>query len=350
MYLIAKRQSQQDKFIAGLVTACLLLGFYLILQRLAVPKMKQPTEVYEEINWKKFNPRPKKITPPPEPVPLKKPETITRPETPPNTVEKIDLSHLKSLALPTLNKPAVDLKNKTPQPANKSPQQKIEVGSSNLLAGFDQLLGTGKHTVNLPAPGKPGKEKNAPGLKIRAGNKVEISEANYGTGNFSLGIPESKEVSSGKVKIDLVDMTHIGGNYEDLSPIYRALVEWMKRHPAQFPEVVNRFMEKAPGDLTSLVNFQIGDRKFQMFLLCKESIYEIRICLVEGSQSTYLIDRGFKERSNYLRVGRVHRTPTGKILSFGTRREAASDRRTRDFYQIFLSWWESVKPEVEQFL
>jgi len=64
---------------------------------------------------------------------------------------------------------------------------------------------------------------------------------------------------------------------------------------------------------------------------------------VEGNESTYLIDRGFKERSSFLRSGGVSRGSNGALLAFGTTREAASNHRTTEFYQIFLSWWETVK-------
>ena len=55
-----------------------------------------------------------------------------------------------------------------------------------------------------------------------------------------------------------------------------------------------------------------------------------------------MMDR-LKENSRYLRVGNVNRTPSGNILSFGTVRKEASDQRATQFYQIFLSWWDSVK-------
>jgi hypothetical protein len=102
-----------------------------------------------------------------------------------------------------------------------------------------------------------------------------------------------------------------------------------------------------PGNLTSQVTFSIDNRRFEMFLLCVEATYEVRICLVEGNEVTYLIDQGFKKQSNYLRLGSLAWLPTGEIHRFGSVLREASDQRTQDFYQIFLSWWETVKHEVE---
>jgi hypothetical protein len=82
-----------------------------------------------------------------------------------------------------------------------------------------------------------------------------------------------------------------------------------------------------------------------MFLMCKEKLFEVRICLLEGNESTYLIDRGLKEKSSFLRIGSASRADSGEIRAFGTVRQAASNQRAEQFYQIFLSWWESVKAE-----
>ncbi|RMF69062.1 MAG: hypothetical protein D6743_02515, partial [Calditrichaeota bacterium] len=217
-----------------------------------------------------------------------------------------------------------------------------------LSTGLTTFTGDAERKLRLPNPGRRGGgEKSAPLLVANSGAAVEPERGPaYAAGGSLLGAPEAKDASGGSVQVQMVQMSDLGGDFADLSPIYRELIEWMKRHRSALPPVVGRFMESAPGDLTAVVDFEIDGRKFQMFLLVKEALYEVRVCLIENNESTYLIDRGFKENSRYLRVGSVNRTPTGKILSFGTVRKAASNHRTVAFYQIFLSWWESARSQT----
>jgi hypothetical protein len=355
MYYIQNTKSNQDKIVSGIVTTILLFTFYFLLRWMTVPDVKHRTDSYEEINWTKFDPKPEKITEKPAPVELEKPTRIEKPPEEPNRVQKIDLSSLKDLSLGTLTPPSKSLKKKPVKKESSSDSNldlQIELKNSNLLSGLNTMLGESSRKLNLPRKaGRGSRKESKPTLVAKSGNAIKVgSNTNYGRDDLTLGAPETKSANGKAVQIDLMDLGQMRSGFADLSPIYRALVEWMKRHPTEFPEVVNRFMEKMPGDLTSVINFQIGQRQFQMYLLCKEKLYEVRISLIEGNQSTYLIDRGFKEKSSYLRVGAVNRTANGNILSFGTTRQAASDQRTAQFYQIFLSWWESIKPEVQQFL
>jgi hypothetical protein len=261
-------------------------------------------------------------------------------------VEKVDLSSLKNSNLETLTSPRDHLQqSKISQPGPASKQEvKIDLKNSSLLSGSKSLFGDSSTRLKLPNQrGNSGGQDNSTAMTVGASTALDESgKTNYGGGaNFSA--PKGKNVQGGAAPIAMKDLVDFGSGYSDLSPIYHELIEWMKRNPAAFSEVVKRFMEHSAGDLTSIVPFQIGGRQFQMFLLCKEKLFEVRVCLLEGSESTYLIDRGFKEKSSFLRVGGVNLDSRGNILSFETVREAASNSRTQEFYQIFLSWWESVK-------
>jgi hypothetical protein len=125
--------------------------------------------------------------------------------------------------------------------------------------------------------------------------------------------------------------------------IFVKISQWMRENPVPLPNAFKKFMGYEPKHLTSKVAFQIGERQFEIYLLCIESTYEIKICLIEGNRTTLLIDEGFKHESHFLRTGKVFRTSkTGEILSFGTKQEEASKKDTREFYQIFLSWWRTT--------
>lgn len=353
MYLAPLTYSNNNnRLIAGLVTSFFLLGAYMALQLTSLPEVRQKTDTYEEINWMRFQPKVEAPAPQPKPVETAKPVEPVKldplPEAPkPAPVTKVDLSALKS-QLNTLAKPERSLKetslNQKTETVGSSNTAKLDLKKSTVLGSMNTLLGESSRKLSLPNRGSSGRGSEGSGaLSVGSGSSLEPSGSTDFSGGLSLGAPQTKEVNAGAAEISMVDMAQMGGEFEDLSPIYRALVEWMRQHPAQFPEVINRFMEKSPGDLVSQVTFQMGGRQFDMYLLCKEPLYEIRICLLQGGESTYLIDRGFKENSRFLRVGAVNRTGDGDILSFNTSRKAASDSRTDAFYQVFLSWWENVQ-------
>lgn len=352
MYAI--QQTSTDKVVAGAITSFFLLIMYFVLHLANLPAVDEKTEIYEEINWTKFKPKPQRIVEQiksPEPLPVEKPKKFEppAPAPKPNTVKKVDLSTLEVFKDQTLSKPAQTLNKKLlpDKTAQKTGEQtKLTLKSSSLLAGLNTLRGDSPR-LSLPKSGHKGRSRSSAislAAKSGAAIKPQAHSDLGGTGNI-LGAPEGKELGSSSVQVSMLDVSRMGGDFEDLSPIYLALVEWMKQHPATFPAVVARFMEQSPGDLTASVQFQIDGRSFELFILCKTNLYEVRVCLLEGKQSTYLIDRGFKEKSSYLRVGSINRTPTGRILSFGTTRRQASDSRAQEFYQIFLSWWQSVKPQ-----
>ncbi|MDZ7332270.1 MAG: hypothetical protein ONB31_09860 [candidate division KSB1 bacterium] len=149
---------------------------------------------------------------------------------------------------------------------------------------------------------------------------------------------------SGQLDIQLISGEQ-AKKRSDISVIIDDLMEWMKRHPSQFIPVVRSFMMYETGDLTSRVTFQHRDRRFEFYLLYKPNRREIRICLVEGNQSTMLIDSGFKKQSNYLRTGSITRGTDREIFAFSTSQLPANEQKTMEFYQVFLTWWDQVKPK-----
>ncbi len=341
--------SNSDRLVAGVVTSVFLLSAYFLLNWAGLPELKRKTDVYEEINWSRFQPKQEKLSPQPEPAaPTKVEEALViEPVLQPAKVQpaqKIDLSALKSQFSGLNQQP------QAPPPGPQAPgknaaKMKVELDKASMLAGLNTLLGDSSDRLRLPdnkRRGRPnGKTKV---LTAATGSGLEASVSDqYSAGGTALAAPEGKDPAVVAPQIAMVSVSQTGERFADLSPLYHPLLDWMKRNGSRLPDVVNRFMETTPGDLTAAVQFQIEGREFDMFLVCKENLNEIRLCLVENDRSTYLIDRGFKERSSFLRSGGVNRLPGGQILSFGTTREAASDHRTTEFYQIFLSWWETVK-------
>lgn len=345
MYLVHNSKSNQDKIFASIITSVFLLGCYFMLQTTELPEVKLKTESYDEINWTKFRPKLEKIADRPRPNKLRQPLTMKRPQVPqPAKVEKVDLSSLKNMRLQSLATISQTLQDPQKRISASKSRLKLDLSESTVLAGLNSLSGESTQRLTLKRGRRGGSDRGSELLLAQSGSTLDFGNgSHYGSGRPSLGAPRSKSINRGVAQVELLDTLELGADYSDLSPVFHALIAWMKRNPAEFPEIVKRFMQEAPEDLTSMVSFQIGGRRFQMFLMCKQKLFEVRVCLLEGNESTYLIDRGFKEKSSYLRVGSVNRSGDGKILSFGTARRAASDVRTKQFYQIFLSWWDTVK-------
>lgn len=130
----------------------------------------------------------------------------------------------------------------------------------------------------------------------------------------------------------------------DLSEADR-LGAWMRANPAPLPVGVQVHMNHEPTFLTSAVPFDTDDGRWELYLMFNESIREIHIVLVDGDRSVYLIDRGFQEQSRSLREGTVRRSG-GRIVAVDSRSGSASSERAREFYNVFLSWWETAKADV----
>jgi len=120
------------------------------------------------------------------------------------------------------------------------------------------------------------------------------------------------------------------------------LATWMRSHAAELPIGVRVHMNYEAAFLTAAAPFSSEGREWELFLMFNESLRELHIVLVEDDQSVYLIDRGFLELSRSLREGTVRRVD-GEIVAVDSRSGSASSDRARDFYNVFLSWWEAAK-------
>lgn len=349
--------------VALTVTILLLLLSYVAMQMTALPRSNFIAQHYDEINWQRFLPKPKPIaiaTPETsQPEETKPAERIAELAEAPRLPERLNLAaELKDLDF-DLARPARQQLSARGAEIKDSPAPVRDAMPSLSESDFSSSLDYDKTNpeTRLPAGVRGRRSGNERGNDIRVGSGGDAGIGG-GLGNSStaadagLGVPSRGNNERGKsggeaaVKVDLKGLNDFGDNFRNFTPIYRALLEWMRRHPVDLPEVVDRFMGFQPGNLTSRVLFNIEGRRFEMLLLCVEATYEVRVVLVEGDDVTYLIDEGFKKQSNYLRLGSLTRHPEGEIMRFGSVMRAASDRRTQGFYQIFLSWWDTVKDEV----
>ena len=141
--------------------------------------------------------------------------------------------------------------------------------------------------------------------------------------------------------VERLSLDSFGNDYKNLE--VQELIDWMKANPGELPVGVRKLVRHRDQFLTSATSFALDGTTYDLFLMCKEGLYEIHIVLVENNEATYLIDRSFQKLSTYLREGQVARSSGDVITAVNSRRTAASDERSKEFYSLFLSWWEIAK-------
>jgi hypothetical protein len=345
----SSRDQRIHNSLAWFLTALLLAGSYAVLKRAPVPKARTESVHYEQIDWKRFSPKPVvKRSVPAEPSP-----TARRHEKAdyrvPKRVERIDLTKITGFFGPEPEPEASYVKAPLdPQALRPSdPHERSSLKASELSSLLIQPASpeAGELEIAHTGPETVGSRPDLPQVKLEKGSELQAVEMEYGISDTGLKTQRPATVEGQIPTIPIIDANALQAGYEDLSPLFRELVEWMKSHPTKFPPVVRAFLEVRPGDLGSRAEFRIDERSFELFLMCRENERELRICLVEGDSSTLLIDRGFKERSNYLRTGALGRSSSGQIAYLATSQKAPSNTQTVEFYRLFLSWWRQQKDE-----
>jgi len=378
--------------LSELLVLIFLIGMYSYLEHASVPNFGyQFAKAYKEIDWVKFSedmmpPLQRQITPiptTPGETTYMRPEDATR-------VSESEWSEIKDLlnnditsilnpnASASLLKPPDEkldywqMKNMEPNPLMKetqtngqenrvtmekfnssiSPLSSVRINASQpnefQLGDFDtripidqeqytqsdrpQILSTTNlaATMGIPLTGAPG---------------VTIGKSAFGTNRPST-IGTDKEIPESGTGVGQVSNKYETYVKQNMAAIIDDLMKWMSRNKGSFNPVTESFMMYESGDLTSKADFVNDQRKFELYLLYRPNVKEIRICLVEGNQSIMLIDDGFKKQSNYLRTGDVTRASDGSIVLFSTSQQPASAQITNHFYQSFLMWWEKARKSI----
>ncbi|MDI6401632.1 hypothetical protein QLX67_06470 [Balneolaceae bacterium ANBcel3] len=222
---------------------------------------------------------------------------------------------------------------------------RIEETEMERIGGLQTLSGN-----NLSAPNAERASRNlesegsiglADGSEIGGGRRGSLN----GGGGSLLGGPESRNAGRVGHEVGLRDLGDFGDEYSDMDPIINDLIAWMRENPSDLPVPVERRMEGGRWDdnnLTSRILFYIGDEQYDLLLMAKEEDLELHIFLVENKVDvTYLIDRGFRGESNSLRIGNVG-YQDHDIAHVDSQMRPAGLQQTKEFYQIFLSWWENM--------
>lgn len=348
LYKIPSKRWDREKKITFLLTVLSMLMIYLAMNVTNLPRHRRSRDAKMDVDVliEKYRPKRHMMIPAPiSPISDVKPSKVksnTKPivEKKENTSDM--LAKMETLFTPDVE-PVVQPKKMGPASPHENEIQLV----SNNTGQLDLLTSVGDPVYQPMSHLKRAPQINQSSTSLTTmtshSNPNRRKSAQYVSDGFDKPIPTKDKSSTDKSTVTQINMIHLPDNFKTQMPkIFVNISQWMKDNPKPLPNAVKKFMGFQSNDLTSKVDFKIKDRFFEIYLLCIESTYEIKICLIEGDRTTLLIDEGFKHESHYLRTGQVYRTRSNEILSFGTKQEAASKNETQEFYQIFLSWWKTT--------
>lgn len=360
MILPEKKEDPKKRYYAASVTVAVVLTFYVAL---VIASVTDPdsTKVYlteiTELNITRFQPKipePEVQEEPDEPMAQEESPAETEVVEEVSTPQRIDMSEVLPEGV------QVDLS------VNRSPTETVQSRSSNQtqsrslrledsemqeIGGLQTLSGgelSSPRATRRSLAGDGGTEGSiglADGPEISTGRSGITNGG--GTGSLLSG-PEVRDGNSEGLEVGLKNLSEFGDGYSDMDPILPDLIRWMKENPSELPQSVKSRMTDNrwdPNYLTSRVPFIINDREFDLLLMVKEADLEVHIFMVENKDgATYLIDDGFQRQSNSLVVGNVGYR-NNDIVEVDSRMRPAGSQQSDEFYQIFLSWWDTVELE-----
>jgi len=361
MIIPEKQSSPKKNYISAIATLVICLFGYLVLAFMEVKETESARDYIREISQLNIT----RIAPEAEPEPemeeeAEQPEAEeateeTVEEVAPEAPRRIDMSEV----LPEGVKVDLSVHREARQPSSRQKSQPTESRSLRIedsemaqMGGLQTLSDRGMRSpmANRRTPGSDGEKGAGSGLTMES--ELNLSDnsgglAGGGTGS-RLGGPTGRGTDLTGVEVGMKSLDEFGEDYSDVD--YNALVKWMEDNPVDLPVPAERMMSDGQfnqNQLTSRVPFFIGERQFDLLLMVSKERLEVGIMLIENKNATYLSDRGFRGESDQLRVGGVG-YKEGKIVEIDSQMRDAGIDQTKEFYGIFLSWWESVKDEYEQ--
>ena len=233
---------------------------------------------------------------------------------------------------------------------NNTPEIEVQSGGLQGLGSLDGL-----DNLGAPVPTSRGRANrqsqtgnNNGGIAIASGSGAVAAGENTATTTRTNVVGDNTRraavAESADFDVQRLSLDAFGTDYENLE--VQELIAWMKANPGEMPVGVRKLVRHRDVFLSSVTSFDLGGKRYELFLMCKERLMEVHIVLVEADEATYLIDRSFQKLTTYLREGRVARTQAQGITAINSRQSAASDERSKEFYALFLSWWKIAKNDI----
>lgn len=361
MIIPEKKKDPRKRFFSVVITALFCLLFY---AGLMVASVSDPyaTRIYmtelTQLNISNFQPRVPvtQLDPELDNVELQEEtSSVTEISEQISAPQRVDMSELLPQGVQvdlSISRSAMESTSRSQQSsATESQSRALRMEESEIerMSGLQTLTGGSLRSPSANRRSSDSELGFSGGLDIAEGGNISGGRRGItdvgGAGGLLSG-PQVRDGNRQGVEVGLRDLNDFGKGYSDVDPIIHDLIKWMKENPARLPSPVMRTLGDGrwdPDFLTSRVPFHIIDRQFDLMLMVKEELLEIHIFLVENQDATYLIDKGFQETSSYLRQGSVDYHEDIVVVDSQMRR--AGTEQTREFYQIFLSWWNSVKSE-----
>lgn len=330
---------------AVLLTGLVLVGAQTGLQGLALPAFASGRDLIRELDPLVFE---RFATPPPPPATDDTAEELPEPDVEEATVsfdqevgqamEQLEELFGANEAAPTV----VDRGGPGEAAAPGISAQPTDDRFESLFGGSDGGVAVGRAGRGRPTATREG----AGGLGIGINETLVTDSAVEERTTSSTGPDVAVSTASTRTETENADVAIAEFSSEsfDGSEADR-LALWMRANPGELPIGVRVHVNYEPTFLTSTASFRDEGRNWELYMMFNESLRELHLVLVEGDRSVYLIDRGFQEESRSLREGTVRRTG-GAIVAVDSRSGAPSGDRARDFYNVFLSWWEATKADA----
>ena len=350
-----RRDATSQKGKAFICTILMAVGAYTIMLLGSFSLEKPDRRVYREVDLASFAP--------PEPDPefsrtsSSDAEATEEPADATETAATAEAPTLAQLDLTELFPEDGSLTVETPNVENTRTQSRGTGNSADEIAvqsGGLQGLGDLNALDNLggaPVPAARGRSGRSPGNSgggislsggTASGASPDVNTSLGGTGDVvGSNTRRAEGTANAEFTVDRVSLDAFGNDYDRLE--VQELINWMKKNPGDLPIGVRQLIRHRPSFLSSVTSFMLDGQYYELYLMCKEKLYEIHIVLVDGNGSTYLVDRSFQKLSTYLSEGQVRRAQAGEITAIRSQRNAASNEASQEFYSLFLSWWEQAK-------
>lgn len=350
--------------VAALATTALVAILAGVLVAVQVPEVTTTRDLYRELDPDQIA----DMQPSPEVEPEETPEETSTDEEeapeeaveeetePQKSPERVDLGDMAE------QQDDVDL-GAEETPGETSEQSDVDDKPTRIDAGEDVAQeeageSGGFDTFNDPSDRSvpQGEERGGEGgeddegIALARGERETSADdgAGFGEGGEVVGGGEgraSAEESGAAIEVGLQDIEEFGEDHQDIE--MEKLLEWLRQNPRELPPGVKQHVNYQSGNLASTVSFEAkGGSIYDLFIMVKEEIMEVHVVIVSGEDTRYLVDRSFTEEGRFFRVGSAQRDGENTITSIRSERRPLGEQ-SEEFYEVFLSWWEKAKQDVD---
>ncbi|WP_103028726.1 hypothetical protein [Salinibacter altiplanensis] len=355
-----RNDKSQQRRVAAFMTMGVVALAALFVGVVSVPDFTSPQEQFRKLDPQRFADLDMNSEPEPEQESESEsesqeeenPEEAEQDAEPEKAPERVEAPDLSSDGLNVDPSPS-----ETPNETSRNPDQSETSGGNASVAVERNEVGEagGAQTFDDPSTAALPSGESGSATSGSEGTDIALAEGSGsgegdasgddfgGGGEVAAGSEGQAGGESGSsVEVSLKDVSQEDyGNLE-----VNKLIQWMKNHPAELPPGVQQLVQYRADHLSSkLRSIEAEGERYELYLMCKESLKEVHIVLVKDKRAQYLVDRSFQKQSRKFRAGPVRRSEDSIV---GVRTEGRPrGKEAERFYDVFLSWWKRAKKDVE---